>query len=368
MQVLQEIKKNDPRLLDQQPSHYNFDANELIHNDKARVKPAGEFEMPVMDNSYDLHAAPSKPNKVQGISQKAEDQKKAEPDMLQYLVHAANGLNIFTSGFAAIASARTTDKNRIGFLENISSFGAKLSMGVNSLFNILNGHKQKDLANVIGYSGELLVALLAPYNVLGLLRGVTFSTYQTSNILAEAKPMENSETYGEYLSQVKERYPLLIKKLFKADTYKNLSKNIGAVTGGWGSLLSYAGVAGWALTGSTKFGGWLKGVGEVMVDSYQVLTKEHWDCKRQFYIGSGLAFIMGSLCEIISKQKNNDPVTMALYFFGSGVGRLLYTISNILGESKYGPGGPSAESTPALVPNFALSKILSSSKPQTLAA
>ena len=367
MQVLQPNQKaNSVRLKDgsyedRQPSHYEFDAFDDSASPKAKLKTrsAGEFEMPVMDN-YDLHSPTS-----QKTHTKEESPKKDMEKYLQMGVHVANGFNIFSSGVTAIGSAVSKNDKTINFLQSFASFGAKLSMGINSMFNILNGHKQKDLANVVGYAGELLAAMFAPYKVLGLIRGMTFSTYQTSNILATEKPMEESKTYGDYLSQLKDRYPKLIKKLFQAKTYTNIKDNLGVLTGGWGGLLSLTGVFGWAMTGSTKFGGWVKGLGEVLVDSYQVVTKEHWDCGRQFYIGSGLAFIMGSLCEIISKQRNNDPVTMALYFFGSGIGRLLYTISNILGENKYGPKPVEADAKPNI---FDISKILNFNKAQAAAA
>ena len=321
---------------DNQPSHYElYPLNEIEKESKSQDQRSrvGEFEMPVMDDHHDLHAAPKAQEKTEEVNQPVDQVDKA----MQMGVHLANGLSILTSGYTAVKASMTKDDKAIKQLNSLASFGAKLSMGVNSLFNIYNGHKRKDIPNVVGYLGEMLVAALAPYDVMGLLRGATFSTYQTSNILASLKPMEKSETYSDYARQYKERLPILFKKLFDLKTYTKPMENLGVLTGGWGGLFSFAGVLGWAGTGSTKFGGWVKGIGELLVDSYQVVTKDHWDCGRNFYIGSGLAFIMGSLCEIISKQRNNDPVTMALYFFGSGVGRLLYTISNILGENEYTP-------------------------------
>lgn len=368
MQILQENQKAPAQKRDQgpledlQPSHYEyepFDAEKTLKTNSPKIKTgsAGEFEMPVMD-SYELHAA--KPSKITDTNKPKDT---SFDKYAQMTTHAANSFNIVTSAVTAVGSAVSKNESFTNFLQGFASLGAKVSMGVNSLFNIYNGHKQKDLSHVIGYGGELVAALLAPYKVLGLIRGMTFSTYQTSNILANIKPMKKSNSYAEYVSQVKERIPTLISKLFKANTYTNIKDNVGVVTGGWGGILSFTGVLGWALSGSTKFGGWVKGVGEVLVDSYQVLTKENWVNKKQFYIGSGLAFIMGSLAEIISKQRNNDPVTMALYFFGSGVGRLLYTISNILRENEYGPGGPTDKRE-----IFDIAKILNFSKPQAAAA
>lgn len=351
---------------DLQPSHYEyepFDAEKTLKTSpKQKTSSAGEFEMPVMD-TYDLHASASVQNPKPKISDIMNSEKTYK--LMEKSMHLANGLNIFTSGVTAIGSAMTKNDNFNALLQKLASFGAKASMGVNSLFNILNGHKKKDLANVIGYTGELAVAVLAPYKLLGLLRGATFSTYQTSNILANVKPMTESKTYGDYVSQVKERLPILMKKIFTPKSYLNLKENAGFITGGWGSILSYTGVLGWAATGSTKFGGWVKGIGEVLVDSYQVLTKEHWQRKKQFYIGSGISFVIGSLCEIVSKQRNNDPVTMALYFFGSGIGRTLYTISNILGEDKYGINGP--ENTNKSAPKTNIFEILNFNKAQASA-
>ena len=46
----------------------------------------------------------------------------------------------------------------------------------------------------------------------------------------------------------------------------------------------------------------------------------------------------------------------------------VFTISNILGESKYTPGGPPEGSAPSLMPSFALSKIFNTDKSHALAA
>jgi hypothetical protein len=350
MQVASKKSNHSPLtygpLEDSQPSHYEFDA----YHEKPSFsnRRAGEFEMPIMDFD-DLHSVPHevKPDKIFSFVEK--------------LTHLANAINIVTSGATAIGSTVSQNENTTNFLQKLASFGAKTSMGVNSFFNMLNGHKKRDLSNVIGYAGEMLAAALAPYNVLGLIRGASFSTYQASNVLSSVKPMRDSRTYGEYVNQVKERLPVLVKKLFDFKTYKSLTKNIGFITGGWGSLLSMAGVASWAATGSTKLGAWIKGIGEVLIDSYQILPKEHWERKKQFYISSGFSFVMGSLCEMISKQRNNDPVMMALYFFGSGIGRMLYTISNVLGEDKYNHGGPK---NPQKVNLLDFSKFLNLGKPK----
>lgn len=352
--------------IDTQPSHYEFepfDAEKLAKEiPPIKTKSAGEYEVPVMDN-YELHAADPKTNPVRTQKNNLLEfiNSKKTFSFMEKGMHLANSFNILTSGVTALGSAVSKNTQVQDSLQSLASFGAKVSMGVNSLFNILNGHKTKDLANVVGYLGELIVALKAPYEVMGLLRGATFSTYQTSNILSNIEPMKESKTYGDYINQVKDRLPKLYKKLFQLKTYTNLSDNAGAITGGWGSLLSYSGVLAWATTGSTKLGGFVKGIGELLVDAYQVLTKEHWLRKKQFYIGSGISFIIGSLCEFVSKQRDNDPVTMALYFFGSGIGRSLYTISNILGEDKYGPNGPT-KSPNILSPfnfNFSRSKPVS---------
>lgn len=312
---------------------------------QTQVRKAGEAEFPVFDSYEDLHRVPQEETKHYQI--KVEEKPKREVDALEYLVHGANGLSVVTSALAAIGDSIFQKQGIRDGIQKASAFGAKLSMGVNSVFNIINGNKQKDIATVVGYSGELAAALLAPYNVLGLLRGVTFSTYQIPNILTSLGPVEESKTYGENFNMLKERIPIALKKLFQKETYKDVNKNLGLLTGAWGGLLSGAGVLGWLGTGSMKMGGLVKGIGEILVDSFQVLPKEHRECKRTFYMASGLSFIMGSLAEIISKQRNNDPVTMALYFCGSGIGRLLFTLSNILGERNYGPGGIKGSGSPS---------------------
>lgn len=296
-----------------------------------RSAAGGEFEFSDMN---DFH----RPAQDQGDPDAAAQLRMTDShsDLYAYLkkgTDAANVLNVVANSISAVVNSSPSGKKH-KWVNNFADFGAKLSMGVNSIFNIYNGHKQKETFNVIGYLSELAIALFAPYNIMGLLRGLAFSLYQVPNFVTSLGKMPQSKSYGENMRMINNRLGLALKKIFQADTYKNFSKNFGLLSGTWGGIFSGAGVLTWLLTGSTKVGGMIKGVGEILVDSFQI-SKEHWLCKRTNYINSGLSFIMGSLCEMISKQRNNEPVTMALYFVGSGIGRMFMTWSNANGERNY---------------------------------
>lgn len=301
-----------------------------------RARVSGEFEVADLNDFHGLHAATtSKPKPT-------VNQESQVYTLMRQGTNVANIINIITNGLSALVNS-STGKKKHEWINKSADFGAKLSMGVNSIFNIYNGHKQKEFFNVAGYLSELLIALLAPYKIMGLLRGVAFTLYQIPNLVTSTGHTPKSETYTDNLKMIQERIGIALKKTFSSEAYKfkNLSGNFGLLSGTWGGILSGAGILSWLLTGSTKIGSFIKGIGEILLDSFQ-LSKDHWLCKRTHYINSGLSFILGSLCEMISKQKNNEPVTMALYFVGSGIGRMFMTWSNTAKEREYQPGGPKA--------------------------
>ncbi|MDA0771489.1 MAG: hypothetical protein O3C63_00945 [Cyanobacteria bacterium] len=300
-----------------------------------RARPAGEFELSDFNDPTELHAM-QPISKIQVKSEKQDDIHLY--NILKKSTDFANVINIITNSLSALVNSSRASKNN-KLVNMTADIGAKLSMGINSIFNIYNGHKQKEVFNVAGYLSELVIAMFAPRKIMGLLRGLAFTLYQIPNFVTSMAQTSESKSYGDNFKMVSSRMSLALKKILTLDTYKNLSDNFGLLSGTWGGIFSGAGVLTWLLTGSTKAGGWIKGIGEILVDSFQ-LGKDHWACKRTNYINSGLSFIMGSLCEMASKQKNNEPVTMALYFVGSGIGRMFMTWSNTNGERNYPVGGP----------------------------
>lgn len=307
-----------------------------------RSQPGGEFEFSDMNDFHKPKTETDADLQINGI-------QANHSDLYAYLkkgTDAANIINVIANSLSAFVNSSQSKKQH-SWVNKFADFGAKLSMSVNSIFNIYNGHKQREVFNVAGYLSELLIALFAPYKVMGLLRGAAFTMYQIPNFVTSVKKMPVSKTYAENFKMINDRLTLALKKIVDPKTYKNFTDNFGLLSGTWGGLLSGAGVLTWILTGSTKLGGLIKGIGEVLVDSFQI-SKEHWLCKRMNYINSGLSFIMGSLCEIISKQRNNEPVTMALYFVGSGIGRMFMTWSNANGERNYPVGGPQPTANKAL--------------------
>ena len=124
-------------------------------------------------------------------------------------------------------------------------------------------------------------------------------------------------------------------KIFKAETYspKMLKTSSGLITGMWGGILSLLGVGVWGLTGNSEIGGAIKGVGEGLVDLFQVIPKEHWECKKTNYIRSGFSFIAGTSADIASRLMGNEPLLRDVCFFFVGIGRWLMSLSKAAGES-----------------------------------
>lgn len=228
-----------------------------------------------------------------------------------------------------------------GLLNKLASYSVSLTMGTNSAYNAYNSFDNKNFCQLLGYGGELLIAALAPYNYKGLLRGLTFTAYQIPQIIGGGGKKEFT-SFADNLSMLKKELPKAIMSLFKKDGYtgENIERSVGA----WGGLVSTLGVFGWMFGAGDKFAGYVKGFGELLIDIFQVLPKQ-WSLGKFNYAASGISFIVGSLCEIISRQVGNHPVLRDLYFAGSGIGRIFMTRSNTIGEYKYSPDNPPVKAT-----------------------
>lgn len=280
--------------------------------------------------------------------EETETTTKAKPldDVMKTIVTGANGFNVVATGLSALVRLLNYQKtkDKVTFWDHLAAFAVKGGMGINSAFNIYNGAKQKNICDTLGFVGELLIASAVPYKFVNLLRGITFCIYQTPSFLTSpilGGEIPENKTWAEDLKVISERLPLAFKKLFSPELYKlsNLNKSAGLLTGMWGGILSLVGVGYWALTGDMRIGGAVKGIGEWFVDFFQVIPKEHWECKRKFYIGSGVSFIFGTFSDIVSNWFKKEPVTRDLCFFFVSIGRLLMTKSKVNREHMYGPGG-----------------------------
>ncbi len=284
--------------------------------------------------------APVLPVKVERTEEEEAAFKKSQtPDWMKGLVNSANAISAVLNGAAALTSGSSKQKSVVGNVEKLSEWGNKISFGINSIFNAANGYFDKNIFNLVGYSGEFLITTLMPEKIMGLIRGLSFPTYQMRNILSSVEAFDTPKTFTDEANMIKSRAGKAMKMIFTPSTYtwKNLSKDGGKVSemllGAWGGILSAAGVGAWAVTGSTKLGGWMKGIGEAMIDAYQIAPIQ-WKTGKKFYISSGFAFLGGSICEIIGRQKNDDPTYRNLYFMGSSIGRMLMTLSNTFRESE----------------------------------
>lgn len=271
---------------------------------------------------------------------------ESDNKLFKKMMSVANGFGIFATGASALSRAvnYNASKDKETFFDKLASFAVKGSMGINSAFNVLNGIEKKSILDTTGFAGELLIASGAPYKFVNLLRGLTFCLYQTPEFLTSplvGGKFPISRTWAENLDVLKDRLPKAFKLLFSADIYKPemLSKSAGLITGMWGGLLSLLGVGTWGLTGDSRIGGAIKGVGEGLVDLFQVIPKEHWECKKTNYIRSGFSFIAGTVADIASRLMGNEPLSRDISFFFVGIGRWLMSLSKAAGESSYGPGG-----------------------------
>lgn len=284
---------------------------------------------------------------VENISSPEPDLGFASMDsVMKNIMAAANGFGIFATGASALTRAVNYEatKDQETFFDKLAGFAVKGSMGINSAFNVYNGIRKKSILDTAGFLGELLIASAAPYKFVNLLRGLTFCLYQTPEFLTSTLvggELPKSKSWEDNLKIITERLPKAFQQLFKAETYKPemLKKSSGLITGMWGGILSLLGVGFWGVTGDSRIGGAIKGVGEGLVDLFQVIPKEHWECKKSNYIKSGFSFIAGTVADIASRLLGNEPLLRDICFFFVGIGRWFMSLSKAAGESNYGPGG-----------------------------
>jgi len=287
--------------------------------------PETKKNIPELENLHqnpviNLEPKPSKPN--------PKDEQKGF-EKFNFGVNCAGVMvNCFT---AFLQLFFKNNKIASDILNKLAYYSVSLSMGTNSAFNAYNSFKNKNLCQLLGYGGELAIAALAPYNYKGLLRGLSFTAYQIPQIIGGGGKKEFA-SFAENFNMLKTELPKAITSLFTKDGYSghNVERSVGA----WGGLVSTLGVFGWMFGAGDKFAGYVKGLGELLIDIFQVLPKQCTLGKFN-YAASGISFIVGSLCEIISKQVGNHPVLRDLYFAGSGIGRIFMTRSNTIGEYNF---------------------------------
>lgn len=309
---------------------------------------------PNLNNSPDLSQARILPGFAP--PENSEESKTAEStesmdlialdSVMKNLMAAANGFGIFATGASALSRAVNyqASKDKETFFDKLAGFAVKGSMGINSSYNIYNAFRKNSILDFTGFLGESIIALAAPYKFVNLLRGLTFCLYQTPEFLTSSLvggKLPQSESFSDNWKVIKERLSKAFSQLFKAEIYKPdmLKTSAGLITGMWGGILSLLGVGFWGLTGNSEIGGAIKGVGEGLVDLFQVIPKEHWECKKTNYIKSGFSFIAGTAADIASRLLGNEPLLRDICFFFVGVGRWFLSLSKAAGESNYGPGG-----------------------------
>ncbi len=279
-----------------------------------------ELENLHQNPEINLEPKPSKPN--------SKDEQKG----FEKFNFGVNCAGVIANCFTAFLQLFFKNNKMVSELLNkLANYSVSLSMGTNSAFNAYNSFKNKNLCQLLGYGGELAIAALAPYNYKGLLRGLSFTAYQIPQIIGGGGKKEFS-SFAENFNMLRTELPKAITSLFTKEGYSehNVERSVGA----WGGMISTLGVFGWMFGAGDKFAGYVKGFGELLIDIFQVLPKQ-WSLGKFNYAASGISFIVGSLCEIISKQVGNHPVLRDLYFAGSGIGRIFMTRSNTLGEFNF---------------------------------
>lgn len=262
-------------------------------------------------------------------------------------IFAASSIGVVGSTVSAAANAILGEKSPI--LKKINSLQdviARLAIGFSSAVSTYNNFRNKSLFKTLGYGYETLLSIFSKFDVLGLQRGICFVLYQIPEIASSVKPLVKSKNFLHDYSQIAARGQDILKFLLNPDSYSNAIRALGGdkkhdklleiILGAWGGLLSFAGVGWWMLTGDKAKAGLVKGIGESLVDFYHV-TPNQFDRKRHFFIGSGLTFLVGSISEMISKQFNDNKVLANLYFAGTTLGRLQFSLSEQNKETSYLP-------------------------------
>jgi hypothetical protein len=287
--------------------------------------PEIKKNIPKIEN---LHQNPE--IKLEPVSKKPDS--KSEQKGFEKFSFGVNCAGVMVNCFTAFLQLFFKNNKIVSELLNkLANYSVSLSMGTNSAFNVYTSFEKKNLCQLLGYGGELAIAALAPYNYKGLLRGLSFTAYQIPQIVGSGG---NSKfiSFAENFNMLKTELPKAIISLFTKEGYSghNVERSVGA----WGALVSTLGVFGWMFGAGDKLAGYVKGFGELLIDIFQVLPKQ-WSLGKFNYAASGISFIVGSLCEIISKQVGNHPVLRDLYFAGSGIGRIFMTRSNTIGENNF---------------------------------
>ncbi len=320
-------------------------------------KVAGEFEVPSLNN-YDIHAANDESIKDLTVTDTAVANTKAKKEkspldlLFEQAVYYASGIGVVGGISSSLANAvlgkNSSTLKAVNASQNVI---ARLAIGSSAFVQAYNNFRSQSLFKFIGYTYETLLSIFSPFRTFGLHRGLCFMLYHIPEIVSSVKPLEESKSFAHDYSQIASRAKDAFKMLITKDSYTKALQSItkhnaehegllAVLLGAWGSLLSTAGVGLWMLTGNSAKGGLIKGIGEGLVDLFQV-APNHWNRQRNFFIGSGLTFLVGTISETVSKMFGDNPVLANLYFAGTTLGRLQFALSEKNHETEYVAGmGP----------------------------
>ncbi len=308
-------------------------------------RATGEMLVPTL-NEYDIRPPE--------MTEQHQSEKKEPSDLDKFFkkaVYLASGVGFFGGLSSSLANAvlgkDSWTLKKVNALQNVI---ARVAIGSSAAVQVYNNFRSKSLFKVLGYSYETLLSILSPFKTFGLHRGLCFMLYHIPEIVSSVKPMDESKSFAHDYSQIASRAKDAFKFLMNGDSYKKAAGAIfgnnghgdilSVLLGAWGSLLSCAGVGWWMVTGDSAKGGLVKGIGEGLVDLFQI-APDHWNRQRNFFVGSGVTFLLGTICETVSKMFKDNPVLGNLYFAGSTLGRLQFALSEINHETTYQPGvGP----------------------------
>lgn len=318
------------------PSPKRAEAAAINLSDESReklIKPSEETRANKDDKQIEALAAPAiQPKSTQ---EKKDSEKNETKDFLQKsmgkLYELSNYGQLAGNMFSFISKVISPLEKFKGFADKVGELSTKAFLFVHGVLNTGTQLMKKNYSSALGYMVYIVNSIFLPQNKTYLMNGFAVGLTQLNNQANNLDKDRKINGFMDHLDHIKNA----LKKTYQnwtQDPWRNLKKEDNAMVGMVGAMGSLGGAILGAATGSQQAGALVRDPSGLSLDLEQVLPYQ-WAKKRFCYIGSGIAYIAGTVFDFLSKfSSDHEEILRPLCFSFDGIGRYLQSLAERRGE------------------------------------
>lgn len=235
--------------------------------------------------------------------------------------HMMNLLNIGGNVFSFSSWLFGFSDKAKHFAKQVGSFSTKAFLVATSVINIVERLYTKNFLSAFGYFNDILIAGTVGQDNTYLARGVASGTYNLANALNIANKRTDFSNIGDHVKHLATGLSAFFKNLFSPNVLQNFLDSKKGMWATFGGLFANVGALSWMLSGKVQLPTFVRDLAGVLMDIEQ-LNFGHYKAGRKDYFKSGVALVIGTLADWLSKLiPSYKDALVPLTFIADGIGR-----------------------------------------------